>query len=150
MTDPDQNYPDSLELKMYGSCRLCGKKTVGGACESITIPVNGQTYSQVRGRVQGHQFGVELCVLLQVEGLSNIDGIYVDAGVSITYGQSPRKHVWSFGAGLNQYHAIANTCPHTGCDSPQSAFVANNYYCTSRNPSPDTSSKSMTLHCGPP
>ena len=134
MTDPDQNCPDSLELKMYGSRRLCGKKTVGGACESITIPVNGQSYSQVRGRVQGLQFGTPDAF---ASGGSNIDGIYVD-GVSITYGQSPRKHVWSFGAGLNQYRAIANTCPGTGYGSPQPAFVANNYYCTSGNPSPDT------------
>ena len=134
MTDPNQNCPESLELKMYGSRRLCGKKTVGGACDSVMIPLNGQAYTQVRGRLQGLQFGSTDAF---ASGGSNIDGIYVD-GVSITYGESPRKHVWSFGSGVHQYRASAVTCPGTGHGTPQPAFVGNNYYCTSGNTDPDS------------
>ena len=72
MTDPNQNCPESLELKMYGSRRLCGKKTEGGACDSIVIPLNGQAYTQVRGRLQGLQFGSTDAF---TSGGSNIDGI---------------------------------------------------------------------------
>ena len=133
MTDPTQNCPDSLELKMYGSRRLCGKKTVAGGCDSITIPLNGQAYTQVRGRVEGLQFGSTDAF---ASGGSDINGIYVD-GVSITHGQNPRRHVWSLGAGLNQYRASGLTCPGTGHGVPQPAFVGNNYFCTSGNADPD-------------
>ena len=133
MTDPNQNCPESLELKMYGSRRLCAKKSEGRACDSITVPLNGTAYTQVRGRVQGLQWGSTGAF---ASGGSNIDDVYVD-GVSITYGESPRKHVWSFGSGINQYRNNGATCPGTGHGAAQPAFVGNNYYCTSGNADPD-------------
>lgn len=60
---------------------------------------------------------------------------YVD-GISITYGQNPRQHVWTFASGLLQYattyHRTDVTCPGVGGDLPP-GFVANNYFCSSGN-----------------
>ena len=123
MTDPIQNCPDSLELVMYGSHQLCGKKTDRGACDSIMIPLNGQaTYTQVRGRLKGFQFG---SIDAFTSRTGSIDGIYID-GVSITYGQNPRKHVWSFGVCQSQYWTDRSTCPGTGYGNAQPMFVRNN------------------------
>ena len=133
MTDPDQSCPENLKLNMHGSRRLCGRNTDGASCDSIVIPLNGQAYNEVRGRVTGLQFGSTDAFL---SGGTNIDGVYVD-GVSITHGQNPRKHVWTLGAGLHQYKVSGFTCPGTGHGHPQPAFVANNYFCTSGNPDPD-------------
>jgi len=62
-----------------------------------------------------------------------VNGIYAD-GVSITLG-SPRKHVWTYVAGLsdNIDYTTAN-CPCANHSSSQvPTFVGNNYYCESGN-----------------
>lgn len=75
----------------------------------------------------------------------DIDDPYVD-GVSITHGHHPRKHVWTLASGIVQYtedhHLKKTTCPGVG-GNPQQTFVANNYYCSSGNP---TRSWSRTLY----
>ena len=127
MTDPNQTCPAGFKLNTYRSRRLCGRKT--GSCASIAVPVKGQRYTEVRGRVIGYQYASTDAFL---SGGTNIDGVYVD-GVSITHGKSPRKHVWTLGCGLISYANSASSCPGTGYGKPQPAFVANNYFCTSGN-----------------
>ena len=69
---------------------------------------------------------------LTFSGKTLIDEPYVD-GISITYG-SPRKHVWSYAAGLSESYSrdqIA-TCPCSwrgGTRAP--SFVRNHHYCES-------------------
>ena len=63
--------------------------------------------------------------------------VYVD-GISITLG-SPRKHVWTYAAGVSDDHnPYANSlCPcalYSTARPP--AFVGNNYYCESGNVGP--------------
>ena len=64
----------------------------------------------------------------------NIDHNYVD-GVSITYGNNPRKHVWTLGVGNvtddtspNQYNCACNT---GNTETTVPSFVGSNYYCES-------------------
>ena len=152
MTNPRQSCPRGLKLKIHGERRLCGKKTNGGGCDSIVIPVKGQSYNKVRGRVVGYQYASPDAFH---SGASNIDGVYVD-GVSITYGRNPRKHIWTLGVGLFSYKTSAVTCPGTGYGRPQPAFVGNNYFCSSGNLDPnrwerrfyDVPLWSVTGNCG--
>ena len=132
MTDTNQDCPSSLRLVSYGPRRLCGKKTNGGGCDSVMIPVGGQSYTEVHGRVIAYQYGSTDAFR---DSTNNIDSNYVD-GISITYG-NPRKHVWTLAAGLFVYRLqgiirIA-PCPGTGYGTPQPSFVANHYFCTSGN-----------------
>ena len=129
MTDSAQSCPEGFKLNTYGTRRLCGRAVDGSSCASIAVPVNGQRYTEVRGRVIGYQYASTDAFL---SGGTNIDGVYVD-GVSITHSSNPRKHVWTLGAGLNAYANSASSCPGTGYGHPQPAFVANNYFCTSGN-----------------
>ena len=64
-----------------------------------------------------------------------VNGVYVD-GVSITLG-NPRKHVWTYAVGLSESVNRENSnCPCTkGSKETVPAFVGNNYYCESGNPS---------------
>ena len=67
----------------------------------------------------------------------DIDSYYVD-GVSITYGSSPRTHVWTYAVGIHQFlipktHRSA-TCPSTGDGDGPWDFIGDNYYCSSGNP----------------
>ena len=124
MTDPNQQCPPNF--KLYARDRLCGKSTDGNACDSVKYTTSGVRYSKVCGRVAGYQFGSPDG--LRVCPTCTIDEPYVD-GVSITHGDSPRKHIWTFAADNIE---IGNYCP---CSSPTaiqpSSFVGNDYYCES-------------------
>ena len=138
MSIPSKDCPSTLQLRVGDNLRLCGKKTNGASCDSVTIPTNGQSYSKVLGRVKAYQFG-------SPDGFNNIqnlDSYYVD-GISITYG-SPRKHVWTYAASYRQF--IPNSphgslCPSTGSGTGPWSFVGDNYFCSSGNPGPGWSAK---------
>ena len=134
MAVPGQTCPANLRLKTSGPLRLCGKATDGPSCDSVVIPTNGQSYWEVCGSVRGYQY-YSTDSFRRFGALSNIDSPYVD-GVSITYGQNPRKHVWTFASGLIQFTQSSYkqyTCPGVGGTLPP-AFVADDYFCSSGNP----------------
>ena len=136
MASHHQQCPANLRLKRTGSLRLCGRKNYGGGCDSVVIRTHGQNYRIVCGRVKGYQYA-------STDGFhrfgadNNIDAPYVD-GVSVTYGMHPRKHIWTYAAGLVQHPQNGGliksvSCPRVGGTRPP-AFVGNNYFCSSGNP----------------
>ena len=132
MTDPDQQCPGNLNLSYTNPIRLCGRSTDGPSCDSVTFATYGVQYRQVCGRVRGYQFGspdvferLNLC-----PAPCTIDKPYVD-GVSITHGASPRKHIWTYAAGLYENRTHTTTCPCTGSGTSPPAFVGSDYYCES-------------------
>ena len=124
MTDPDQQCPENLQLSYTDPIRLCGRRT-DNDCDSVTYSTYGVQYQQVCGRVRGYQFrspdAFEHCPC-------TIDSPYVD-GVSITHGANPRKHIWTYAAGLYENTFLTNSCPCTGGGQPPPSFVGSNYYC---------------------
>ena len=106
MTDHFQQCPSNLQLCSYGPRRFCGRKTNGNGCDSVMIPVGGQPYTEVHEKVVAYQYASPDA--FHVGGNPGIDGAYVD-GISITYGQSPRRHIWTLAAGLHSYKNIALT-----------------------------------------
>ena len=153
MTDSTQNCPPGFRLYQSGGVRACGRPIVHqGSCTSVQFPSNGISYSQVCGRVTGYQYATPDAVYpgryqgetygsVMEPQHNDINSYYVD-GVSITRG-SPRQHVWTLMAGLNeasQYHGGRYNCPCSQ-GSPQhstlQSFIGNDYYCESGNPSLD-------------
>ena len=124
MTDPDEQCPENLNLSYTNPIRLCGRKTDRG-CDSVTFTTYGVQYQQVCGRVRGYQFGSPDGS--EQAATCTIDDPYVD-GVSITHGASPRKHVWTYAAGL--YENMTG-CPCTDSSTSSPAFVGSDYYCES-------------------
>ena len=64
-----------------------------------------------------------------------IDSPYVH-GVSITYGDNPRKHLWTYAAGVYENILVSHDCPcNTGYKYAYypPSFVGNRYYCESGN-----------------
>ena len=138
MTDTLENCPDELRLYEVNGIRACGRPVSGsGGCQSVIYPSYGVKYSRVCGRVRGYQFyspdAVDSTIGL---GHSDINAQYVD-GVSLTRG-NPRKHIWTFMAGLkedNSYNSGSYTCP---CQdgSQQSTNIpsfVDDYFCESGN-----------------
>ncbi len=88
-------------------------------------------YSQVCGRVKAYQYGSpdEFGPYNNDRSLT-IDNMYVD-GVSVMHGWNPRKHVWTFAAGVNEVPAcVTCSCPcvrsFAGNVPP---YVGNDYFC---------------------
>ena len=119
MTDNSTQCPSDLRLNDT-NLRTCGINSSGNlACSSATFNLNGIKYSSVHGVIRAYGCGSPDAYGI-AEGQRNIsylniDSNYVD-GISLTYGMTPRQHIWTFAVG------------NSGCgNSPP--FVYSDYYC---------------------
>lgn len=129
--------PPPLQV-VEGSCGrvLCGRGLSSPGCSSVYYSTFGVPYSMVCGRVIGYQFSTPNAFFAhQYDSTISIDEAYLD-GVSISYGSSPRQHIWSFAAGISRSVTGTSICP---CSSPRPntlsvpPFVKQNYFCESGN-----------------
>ena len=125
MTNTSQNCPNGLNLTTSPK-RVCDVTSIG--CVSNDFDVYGQKYSHICGRVIGYQKSGTLAFFHHSRG---IDGNYV-YGVSLTHGQSPRQHIWTF-AGARDESSSGSKCP---CVNPNidptptpPSFIGNDYFC---------------------
>ena len=147
MSDSTENCPSGFKLYQSGGVRACGRATSSvGSCVSVQFPSNSISYSQVCGRVVGYQYATTDAVDNTYGGTAShndINSYYVD-GVSITRG-SPRQHVWTLMAGLNEasYYVFPDGRYNCPCsqgsiqNSTLQSFIGNDYYCESGNPTTD-------------
>ena len=131
MTDPEQQCPENLNQSYTNPIRLCGRRT-DLSCDSVTFTTYGVQYKRVCGRVRGYQFGSPDAFERWVHCSTpcTIDNPYVD-GVSITHGASPRKHIWTYSAGVYENETSPASCPCTGSGTSPPPFVGSDYYCES-------------------
>ena len=131
MTDSSQQCPSPFVEVTNSRARACGRQ--GGGCNSATFSVMGMEYQHVCGRIVGWQVG-------SPEGFFGanfrdygIDGQYID-GISVTYGGSPRQHIWSLaGTTIENYTPPSALCQCSNTElsdviAPPS-FVGNDYFC---------------------
>ena len=113
-------------------------------CYSVNFSTDQTSYSKVCGRVKGYQKGIMDGFFPSayshgmakhykpINASRSLDGVYVD-GISITSGNPPRKHVWTYAVGLSDdYNYTDVNCPcakYPGPDPP--SYVGNHYYCES-------------------
>ena len=134
MTNGSQQCPSALRQR-NNNIRTCGTDP-GRDCSSLTFP-NSLSYSKVCGKIRAYQVGSpDSFGDLGVGGShrsNDIDTNYLD-GVSLTHG-SPRQHIWSFAAALDEVGTIpSENCLCTNRDQASSAtrppaFVGNDYFC---------------------
>lgn len=131
MSDSTHRCPYNLWLKTLQGIKLCYKKFDG--CTSIFFSTFGFKYDRVCGRVIGYQFGEpDAFKPFYKEPGRSIDDLYVD-GISLTHGQAPRQHVWTFAIAKDARKSGASSCPcinynsrFTGTIPP---FVDDDYFC---------------------
>ena len=132
MTDPQQQCPTGWR-EYNNSVRVCGRPvTESSSCANVSYTTGGQ-YSKVCGRVIGYQVASPDGFLSS----GTIDQNYVD-GISITSGRNPRRHIWTYAAGVTESSTdhTPNNCPCWNSDAQQPpGFVDRDYYCESANPS---------------
>ena len=128
MTNSTHTCPQGFTLRTDHGKRSCGRIT-GRGCTSITYTTHGLQYSRVCGRIIAYQYSTP-------EGFhtarDSIDDTYVH-GVSITHGENPRKHIWTFTAAIDEMRANSHTCPCTRTDltyrGTVPTFIGNDYFC---------------------
>ena len=99
LTDPNQNCPAGFQ-QTSTPLRLCERPGTG--CVSTFFPTHGVEYSHVCGRIKAYQKGAPDAFQRYINFTGQTtDNNYVD-GISLTHGQSPRIHIWTFAAALNE------------------------------------------------
>ena len=120
--------PEGLTQQNYSGLTLCGRNTTGDAgCQSTVFSTLGLNYSKVCGQLKGYQVFTPNAFNKHIK---SIDSPYVD-GASITYGSTPRKHIWTYVNGFNLHTTYKQwTCPcNTDSTNTSPSYVENDYYC---------------------
>ena len=126
--------PSGLRLSTRTSAprRLCDVK--GDGCYSTSFTVHGVAYSHVYGKIIAYQNSVPIAFhFTSRSDRDDIDEPYV-YGVSLTHGQSPRRHIWTFaGASDETTDNPAFKCPciNTNISPPPSVpdYIGSDYFC---------------------
>ena len=137
MSNTNEKCPDGFYMYQNNGKRACGRpqNSPAGCQASVKFSSFGSNYSQVCGRVIGYQYASPSGITGLVS--KTIDQVYVD-GISLTYGCSPRKHIWTFMAQVQDnivhYGNKGYICPcaNGSIIKPQS-FIGNDYFCESGN-----------------
>ena len=111
---------------------VCGRSTSGPGCSSANYSTLGIKYYKVCGQVRGYAIS-SVDAFVQLGNYKTLDTSYVD-GISITHGQNPRQHIWTYSAG---HDGSPGRCPcatpSTSANPPPPSFVCNHYYCEGGN-----------------
>ena len=140
MSDPATVCPPDFHSYEQNGVRACGRPVGGGGCRpSVDISSFNVQYSEVCGRVIGFQIASPAAVTGRKK--IDLDSAYVD-GVSLTYGSSPRKHIWTFMAQTqeNTYWRKKTNficpCCNLSTEVIHKAVIGNDFFCESGNPDP--------------
>ena len=136
MTQSGATCPQGLTQRIISGLTLCGRTSGRIGCDGTVFSTLGLNYNRVCGRLRGYQYGAPYGFFNYVgESQTNIDGYFLD-GASITYGSTPRKHIWAYAGGVNLADTINNTicpCNSNGLKNSVPLFVGNDYYCETGN-----------------
>ena len=136
MTDPNQTCPAGLSLKEL-TLHVCGKpERAPGGCVETSFETHGVEYSRVCGRIKAYQDGAPDSFFPTFLDGHTIDDGYVD-GISLTYGRSPRHHIWTFACAIDEVvrETFVTPCPcshelsNPNLETFVPEFIGNNYFC---------------------
>ena len=141
MTDSSQQCPNGFKLTVSTDheppLRTCGRHNGFVGCSSTMFSVHGIEYSHVCGRIKGYQLGGPdgFYGYNHVNRQNNINGYFL-SGISLTYGLSPRQHIWAFVNALTEGGGSfrdSQICPCTNTSVNYTAtvppFIEGHYFC---------------------
>ena len=123
MSDPSAQCPQGWR-EVESPIRTC-RRQFQTSINSVNYSSHGIPYSKVCGRIIAYQYGTPEAFLgFRRQNQTTIDSAYVD-GISITYGQHPRNHIWTFAAGRD-----GSPCPCTyNTNSIPPPFINGDFFC---------------------
>ena len=131
MSQPNATCPTGFRQFQQSGLTLCSRDG-NNLVQSAVFTTLGLNYSAVCGRLRGYQRGTPLAFDNSISNTRlTIDDQYV-AGVSITHGTNPRRHVWTYAIGDEEHETGINDCPcNSGNGISPPSFVGDQYYCES-------------------
>lgn len=131
MSNPNHSCPFNFKENEIEQRRMCHTKFTG--CISVFFDTLGVTYTRVCGRVIGVQFGEPNAFRPYYRNRERtLEDPYVD-GISLTHGQAPRTHVWTFVMVEDETQYDDEACPCTRTDRDFTgvvpSFIDNDYFC---------------------
>ena len=134
MTNSSHQCPSGLSLTTRSSaprraCDVTSDST--SSCPSNKYSTHGVSYSHVYGRIKAYQNGWPIAYHY---GYNSINQAYV-FGVSLTHGQNPRKHIWTFAGAADESSGNPTfKCPCINTNIQLSSFnipsfIGNDYFC---------------------
>ena len=137
MTDGNQQCPEGFRFVPTPK-RSCGRPSHldRHGCVSAVFKTFGIEFTKVCGRVIGYQDKITNAFQTYIRRPElTLDDAYVD-GVSMTYGEAPRKHLWTFASARREGSSGTSACPCTSNATGDAMFtwklppyVGNNYFC---------------------
>ena len=119
--------PSGLQERVDSGIRTCGIESSEAACPSVILSTSGVEYTKVCGKILAYQFSSPNGFDTH-SGSDEIDGNYVD-GVSLTYGDTPRNHIWIFAAGLGGRSVCPCSSSVSSVGTSPPSFVGDDYFC---------------------
>ena len=135
MSEPGSSYlPGLVQYDNIFNTSLCwiNNGTYFHGCNSTLFSTYNLNYTKVCDRVRGYQYGYLLDFYCYIYNNTCFDP-QKTYGVTFTYGNNPRKHIWTYAGGWNEPKTYSSTCP---CNNGSqymnyTMFVGNDYYCES-------------------
>ena len=103
-------------------------------CNSAFFSSYGLNYTKVCGRVRGYQWRYLDAFYCYISNSNCFNSEIRTHGVTLTYSNNPRKHIWTYVGGTREQGTNSWNCP-CNTDSEYTnyviPFVGNDYYCES-------------------
>ena len=139
--DTSTSCPSGHRERVDSGIRTCGIESSEAACSSVMFSTSGVEYTKVCGKILAYQFSSPDAFGGLGRGQNpNIDSNYVD-GVSLTHGHTPRNHIWTFAAAVDEgdstshfFRSSDSTCECSysqGFGKSSPSFVGQDYFCDS-------------------
>ena len=149
MSEPNATCPSGLNSYFFPNINypLCDRPhPSNGGCNSTIFSTFGLNCSQVCGQIRGYHRGNVDGIYDNNHGSPSLEGAYVD-GVSITHGNNPRHHIWTYIVGQKETSITQWDCPcNNGSTETIPQYVGDDYYCESGV----SVSEAYTLHYNDP
>ena len=103
-------------------------------CNSAFFSTYGLNYTKMCGRVRGYQYGYPYAFYCDINNCNHFNSEIRTYGVTLTYGNNPRKHTWTYAGGSYEEGTYSTRCPCNNGSQYMNytgPFVGNDYYCES-------------------
>ena len=134
MSVPGSSCPPGLVQYNISNTSLCWINNNYVGCNSAFFSTYGLRYTKVCGRVRGYQYGYPWAFYNNINNNNYFNSEIKTYGVTLTYGNNPHKHTWTYAGGFFEQGTGSNRCP---CNNGSQyvnytiPFVGNDYYCES-------------------
>ena len=138
MSEPGSSCPPGLvqydNIFNTSLCWINNRTSYFYGCNSTIFSTYGLNYNKVCGQVRGYQYGIPLAFHCYINNSTCFDPQINTFGISLTYSNNFRKHIWTYAGGFNEQGTESYLCPCNN-GSPYInftiPFVGNDYYCES-------------------